>query len=123
MNPITAFVLWLTTNLYWLTGAVFAFLAAYAFLTFLRGFLLGLNHLFYIDSNEEHVGHARDHVAIGFIALVNLFVIWVNIKIVVAFLGFDTANVPLGFAIDLFYVVFWLLYRLYGQIEEKTKLK
>jgi hypothetical protein len=123
MNPLSALIFWVINNFFWLIGAGFALYAAYAFLVFLRGFLLGLNHLFYIDSNADHVEHARDHVVGGVVALYLLFAIWVNLKMVASLFGFTTTSYKAGFAIDLGFVAFWLLLWLYDYLAKKTQLK
>ena len=57
-------------------GIPVAFLAAIAFLTFLRGFLSGFPHFITLSSHEEHQKHHREHVERGTMMLVALFVGW-----------------------------------------------
>lgn len=57
-------------------GYLFAFVAAIAFLVFLRGFLSGLPKVFTMDWHEEHQEHHRVRVTWGFFLLLYLFIVW-----------------------------------------------
>ncbi len=57
-------------------GYAFAFVAAIAFLVFLRGFLSGLPKVFTMDWHEEHQEHHRVRVTWGFFMLLYLFIVW-----------------------------------------------
>jgi hypothetical protein len=57
-------------------GYVFAFVAAIAFLTFLRGFLSGFPSLFTMNWNEEHQEHYRIYATWGVMMLLYIFILW-----------------------------------------------
>jgi hypothetical protein len=57
-------------------GYAFAFVAAIAFLVFLRGFMSGLPRIFTLDAHEEHQHHHRVRVTWGFFMLLYLFIVW-----------------------------------------------
>lgn len=63
-------------------GLVFAFLAALAFLVFLRGFLSGSPHLFTISGNEGHLHHHRVRQTWGVLALLAIFIVWEIVRTV-----------------------------------------
>lgn len=60
----------------WYIGALLAFAAALAFLTFLRGFLSGFPHFFTLSSHDEHQHHHRVRVMWGFMLLVVIYLAW-----------------------------------------------
>ena len=66
-------------------GVVFAFVAALAFLVFLRGFLSGLPAMFTLVSHDEHQKHHRVRVTWGVISLIALFIIWQLVRGVAGF--------------------------------------
>ena len=109
--------------MYWLIGAILSFFAAINVLYFLAGFGFGLNQIFYIDANEEHVNHARERAVKGFFMLLNLFMAWVVIHMVATTFGLDNANLGLGFSIIIGYVFLYAIWKLYGYVEDKTKIK
>jgi hypothetical protein len=100
---------WFAANWFYFLGVVLSFVGALGFLTFLRGFGLGLNQIFYIDGHAEHVNHARIHAVQGLVIMVQMFVIWVVIKMAAAFLGFGQVNMALGFWILFVYSLLALL--------------
>lgn len=57
-------------------GYIFAFVAAIAFLLFLRGFFAGLPKVLTIDAHDEHQEHYRTRVTRGFFILLYLFIVW-----------------------------------------------
>lgn len=63
-------------------GYLFAFVAAIAFLIFLRGFLSGLPKVFTMDWHEEHQEHHRVRVTWGFFMLLYLFIVWEIVRFV-----------------------------------------
>ncbi|HEY4501706.1 MAG TPA: hypothetical protein VJJ20_01390 [Candidatus Paceibacterota bacterium] len=68
-------------------GYVFAFVAAIAFLVFLRGFLSGLPKVFTMDAHEEHQEHHRTRVTWGFFMLLYLFIIWEIVRWIAGLFG------------------------------------
>jgi hypothetical protein len=64
-------------------GYIFAFVAAIAFLTFLRGFLSGLPSVFTMDWHEGHQEHYRVYCTWGVMALVYLFIVWELVRWIV----------------------------------------
>ncbi len=73
-------------------GVLLSFGAMMGFLLFLRGFLLGLAQIFYIDSHEEHIGHARVRIVWGVMVMNAMFLLWVIIRGFATMIGFDTAD-------------------------------
>jgi hypothetical protein len=57
-------------------GYIFAFVAAIAFLIFLRGFLPGIPKVFTMDEHDEHQEHRRVRATWGFFILLYLFIAW-----------------------------------------------
>ena len=53
-----------------------AFVAAFGFLIFLRGFLSGSGHLVTIDHNAEYLDLARTRVVWGVLIMLTCFVLW-----------------------------------------------
>ncbi len=86
------FILWLITNPLFFIGAIISLVACMGFLIFLRGFLLGLNQLFYIDGHDDFVALARVRITWGLVLMVNMFVLWVAIRGFATLLGYDTVN-------------------------------
>ena len=89
---MSTFILWLIANPLFFIGAIISFVACLGFLIFLRGFLLGLNQLFYIDGHDDFVALARIRVTWGLVLMVNMFVLWVAVRGVATLLGFDTVE-------------------------------
>lgn len=100
-----AFIPWLLANPLFCIGAVISFIACIGFLIFLRGFLLALPHLLYIDGHDEHVGHARVRVTWGVVLMSHMFVLWVAIRGLATIFGYDTANLGTTGNILLCYTV------------------
>ncbi|HVZ76096.1 MAG TPA: hypothetical protein VG934_02370 [Candidatus Paceibacterota bacterium] len=61
------------------------FFGALSFVTFLRGLLTGLPHLFTINVHAEHLEHSRVYVVWGVLLLAWLFMLWEGIRVVTAF--------------------------------------
>jgi hypothetical protein len=57
-------------------GYAFAFVAAIAFLVFLRGFLSGLPHIFTLAGNDEYMPNHRRRAIWGTMMLLALFIVW-----------------------------------------------
>lgn len=89
---MSGFIPWVLTNSLFFIGAIISFIACFGFLIFLRGFLLGINHLFYINANDDSIALARIRVAWGFVLMLNMFVLWVAIRGFATVIGFDSAN-------------------------------
>ncbi len=103
---------WILTNFLFCVGSVIAFIACIGFLIFLRGFPLSLNHLFYIDGHDDHVGEARHRVSWGTVMMINMFVLWVAIRAIATLIGYDNANLAMtgeilgGYAIMVAFLYF-----------------
>lgn len=69
-------------------GYIFAFMAACAFLVFIRGFLSGIPKVFTMDYHDEHQEHHRVRATWGVMMLVYLFVAWEVVRYVLG--GFFT---------------------------------
>ncbi len=112
MNSFFGIAGWFVTNWYFVLGVALSFIVAIGFLTFFRGFMLGLNQIFYIDGHEEHVDHARVHSTHGLVIMVQVFVIWVVIKMLASLVGVGHVNMALGFWILFVYslVALWSYY-------------
>ena len=89
---MNGFILWIVTNPLFFIGAILAFIACIGFLIFLRGFLLGLTHLFYIDGHDMHTQEARVRSTWGAIMMINMFVVWVVVRAIATVVGHDTAD-------------------------------
>ena len=100
-------------NWLFVVGAALSFVAAIGFLTFFRGFALGLNQIVYIDGHEEHVAHARVYAVQGFIIMYQVFVVWVTIRMLGALIGYGSVNMGLGFFILFIYglLSLWTYYK------------
>ncbi len=108
-----ALLIMIVTHPLYYIGAVLAFGACMGFLIFLRGFLAGLNQLFYIDGDDEHTELARMRVGWGVALMVNMFVLWVAIRGFVTLIGFDTADLrKTGTIICSYAVLVVILYML-----------
>ncbi len=57
-------------------GFIFAFMAAFAMLIFLRGFLSGVGHLTTIDWHDGHMDHYRHRAMWGALSLLAVFIAW-----------------------------------------------
>lgn len=57
------------------------FFGALSFVTFLRGFLTGLPHLFTINVHAEHLEHSRVYAVWGVLLLAWLFMLWEGIRV------------------------------------------
>ncbi len=66
----------LVANPMYYVGVGFSIWAAYAFITFLRGFLAGVRHWFRISHHQEHLDHARSHAVQGALLLAEIFILW-----------------------------------------------
>ncbi len=88
------FLYWIFANALFCVGSVIAFIACIGFLIFLRGVLLGITQVFYLDGHDDHVGHARVNSVWGVVIMVNMFALWVLIRGVATMLNFDNANLP-----------------------------
>jgi len=88
---------------------LFAFLAALAFLLFLRGWLGGIGNVFKMNGHDEHLEHAYKRQIEGFLYLGLLFVVWEIVRAVAWFLGFhDGYDNPLGLWFAIAAVVIWV---------------
>lgn len=89
---------------------LFAFLAAFAFLIFLRGFLGSIGNIFKMNGHDEHVQHAQVRQFWGVILLAAVFVVWEIVRTVASWLGFnDGYNTPLGYWFVGIIVAVWLI--------------
>jgi hypothetical protein len=64
------------TNPFFIIGALLSFVAALAFLVFLRGFLSGIQNAFL---QQSHAGHHREHrlrTIWGVLLLIVIFIVW-----------------------------------------------
>ena len=109
-------------NWYWFVGAVLAFFAVFGFLWFMSGVLLGLNQIFYIDGHEEHVNRARARAVSGFFTMLNIFVIWVAVRMVATLFGADTVDLGGAFSILLTYFILWAIWRLWHLFIKKSTI-
>ena len=94
---MTGALIWFFNNWLYAVGVILSFIAAFGFLIFLRGFLLGLNQVLYIDANAEHLDHARTRATWGFLIMLNIFVFWVFVRGIAALMGQTSVNAPLTF--------------------------
>lgn len=85
MEWLNNFLLSLFQNPMWYIGLVFAFVAAFGFLIFLRGFLNGIEHLFTIDTKAEYVKLARTRMVWGVLIMLTLLIWWEILKWFAAF--------------------------------------
>lgn len=69
---------------------VLTLLAALAIVTFLRGFLTGLQQLILINLDAEHLEHARTRAMWGMMQLWAFFGIWEAIRLSLAFIQGET---------------------------------
>jgi hypothetical protein len=90
-----ASLLWVSNHILYILGVFFSFFAAVGFLIFLRGFLIGLNQLVYIDSHEEHLSEARARATWGTLIMITVFIGWVVVEAIAALFGKATINTTL----------------------------
>lgn len=72
-------------------GLIFAFTAAIAFLTFIRGFFTSFPHLLTISVHEGHLKRYRFRVVWGVTGLFGLLLAWETLRWVLSRLGIGTA--------------------------------
>ncbi len=72
-------------------GFAFAFVAAIAWLTLLRGFLTGSPHWFTISTHEGHLKHYRFRTVWGAMGLLGLSIAWETLRAVLAWVGVGQA--------------------------------
>ena len=87
-----ALLLWILHNWFYCIGVLLAFVAAFGFLIFLRGFLLGLNQVYFIDSNAEYLDLARIRVSWGLLLMIQAFVAWVFVAGVASLFGYGQVH-------------------------------
>jgi len=97
------FIPWILANPLFCIGSIISLVAAIGFLIFLRGFLLGLHQILYIDGHDEHIEHARLRVSWGLVLMINMFVLWVFVRGFATVLGFDNADLGATGSILAFY--------------------
>jgi hypothetical protein len=86
-------------------GILLSFLAALAFLTFLRGFLSGVLYIFTLNGNDDFLKAARIRVFWGFLLAILFWIMWQVLLWVGAILTGDPApsGLPLAFIFSLPY--------------------
>lgn len=89
--------------------ALFAFLAAYAFLMFLSGWLNNVGNIFKMDGHDEHLEHANTHQVHGLLLLAALFYVWEIVRTMASWLGFnDGTQTTLGYWFAGIGIVIWI---------------
>lgn len=73
-------------------GAVFATIAVFGFLVYLRGFLSGVGHVLLNDGHNEHQEHARVRAVWGFLILLETVLLWETIRAVAGWFGYGDGN-------------------------------
>jgi hypothetical protein len=74
---------------YAIVVTLFSLAAAFAFITFLRGFLSGFKQLTTINENSEELEHFRTYATWGVVLLAFLFGLWETIRFGLAYLWDD----------------------------------
>lgn len=90
-------------------GFCFAFVAAIAFLAFLRGFLTGSPHLFTMNGHEGHLGHSRFRATWGVTGLFGLIIAWEALRTLAAWLGIGSAAPHSLWVLLVAYVIIGLI--------------
>ncbi len=96
-------------------GLLFAFVAAIAFLTFIRGLFTGSPNLFTIATHAGHLKHYRFRITWGAMGLFGLLLAWETLRSILASLGIGTA--PDGGALSALWIgyliaglVLWIMF-------------
>jgi hypothetical protein len=77
---------------------LFAFLAALAFLVFLRGWLGGVGNIFKMSGHDEHLEHAYTRQVWGVLLMAALFYVWEIVRTMASWFGFnDGTQTSLGY--------------------------
>lgn len=105
-------------------GLCFAFVAAVAFLTFIRGVFTSLPHLFTISTHAGHLKHYHFRVVWGVTGLLGLLLAWETLRWALASLGIGSYSNAgaLGSLWTVFLVVgaiLWVLFSIKKVVVDK----
>ena len=106
-------------------GFCFAFVAAIAFLTFLRGFLTSSPHLVTISTHAGHLEHYHFRVVWGSMGLLGLLLAWETLRAILAWFGVGTwpdtgALSALWVSYIILGVVLWVMFTIKNTVVNQS---
>lgn len=90
-------------------GILFAALAMFGLLIFIRGFISGAGYVLTNTGHEDHQEHAQTRAIWGVFVITAAFMLWELLKGVLSVFGYGTASIPFAIGMGVCVVV-WIFF-------------